>query len=886
MKNSVIAKRMAAIGLLPIPVKSNKSSIVKWSDVTLASVNDDYLKVFDNENATGIAVIAGKRSGNLECIDIDSKYDIDGNLYETIIDAIVDYSAELFSKLVIVSTPSGGYHLIYRTDTVKRNMKLAMRYQTESEVNAIREANQAAGKSVEVKPSQLVLIETRGEGGYFLTWPSDGYKFIKGGFAEISDISPKEHKTLLEICRSFDQVKPKEDPIKVNLEQKKLPNYEPPKNVVTRRKYIKKPWDDYNERGDIIAFLLNEGWSVVRNIPSTDDGRIVTYLKRPGVTDKDVSATFNHVPGRVYCFTSSTALPMNTPLTPFEVYMRIKHDSRVRPAIEAIEEMGYGVRSNASPGDRMADEVDRTSNMSRILSRDPDVVRGVELNIWWDVEITERKNGSIKKEIHIQQSRFVDWLEGKGLRKMQSGGKYDYYMLDGCICDPVTREDISVFVNRFIKELPDRFDFISREELLEAFVRGADTYLSFIKLSMVKNIIEDDFMRDTDKECYLPFSNGILKITGQKLEIVPYAKFNKLLWRSSIKPYDFRAHDDLVLDGHDFCRFLYNISGRSTDRFMNVQQMIGFMLSTYKDPANPSAVILMDQKLTDNSDGGTGKGLLVKAMSYVRSTVYEDGKIANKRNQSEFRFSRVTKDTNIIHLSDVEKGFDFEAMFTLITEGLPLNKKFRDEEFIPYSKSPKIIVSTNYSVGGRGNSHDRRRIEFELPPYYSRSFTPVQEFGRPLFDAWDNNDWVVFYGIMARCIKAYLKNGMPKFVGINIEARKFIGETSPEFVAWFNIIFGAPEFISVSGPKLKGKLLFSQLYSEYLSYSGLERSETRPSRFIRYLQSGCRHVGLDMMEVSEVRSPYGRDLERYIVISDPSEGEKKVRFEEQLRLNS
>lgn len=882
MKFSVIAKKLSSIGLLPIPVKKNKSSIIKWGSVTLASVNDDYIKAFDDEQVFGIAIVAGQKSGNLECIDIDSKYDLDGSLYQVITDAIIDKDPELYSKLVIVSTPSGGYHMLYRSRSVRRNTKLAMRYQTESEMSA------SGGSSS--GPGQQVLIETRGEGGYFLCWPSPGYTFLKGGFADIQEISEAESAALMEICRSLDQVKAKVDPVKASMGQEKVPAYEPPPSVSRSTKYLKKPWDEYNDRSDVISLLMSHGWTVVRNIPSPDDGRIVTYLKRPGITDKDVSATYNHVPGRVYCFTSSTSLPINTPLTPFEVYVRLQHDGKVKAAVEAVESMGYGVRLRppaAQPAPAPAPLAeDGRNNMSRILARTPEVLRGVSLSTWWDVELTERKNGTIKKDLHISQSRLVSWLNDKGLRKMHSGGKYDFYMIDGCVCDPVTRADIACFVRSFISTLPDRFDFITPPELLESFVRGSDTYLSAVRLEMVVNISEDEFVRDIKSESYIPFKNGVLKITSSKIELVPYSKFHRLVWRSSIKDIEFKISPTPDVESHDFTRFLFNISSRSLDRYRNLQQLVGYMLSTHKDPGNPAAVILMDQKLTDNSDGGTGKGILVKGMSYVRSTVYEDGKMANKKNQSEFRFSRVTKDTNVIHLSDIEKGFDFEAMFTLITEGLPLNKKFRDEEFIPYSRSPKIIISTNYSVGGRGHSHDRRRIEFELPSHYNKGFTPVDEFGRPLFDSWSDQEWVTFYNIMAGCIMAFLANGMPSFKGINIEARKFIAETSSEFVAWFNIVFGTIEHVSEFGPKSQGKFLFSRLYQEYLDYSALERSETRPSRFIKFLQAGCRHVSLDMVEASEQKDPYSKSLERYILITDPKIDAKAAKFDDRIRLKT
>ena len=66
---------------------------------------------FGFSTVSGIAVICGKVSGNLEVIDIDTKNDIGGSLYQNIVDNIPD---EIMSKLKVVQTRSGGYHMYYR----------------------------------------------------------------------------------------------------------------------------------------------------------------------------------------------------------------------------------------------------------------------------------------------------------------------------------------------------------------------------------------------------------------------------------------------------------------------------------------------------------------------------------------------------------------------------------------------------------------------------------------------------------------------------------------------------------------------------------------------------------------------------------------------------
>ena len=44
----------------------------------------------------------------------------------------------------------------------------------------------------------------------------------------------------------------------------------------------------------------------------------------------------------------------------------------------------------------------------------------------------------------------------------------------------------------------------------------------------------------------------------------------------------------------------------------------------------------------------------------------------------------------------MKKYFSFESMFSLITEGLTIEKKNKDAIKIPFQKSPKLIITTNH----------------------------------------------------------------------------------------------------------------------------------------------------------------------------------------------
>ena len=102
----------------------------------------------------------------------------------------------------------------------------------------------------------------------------------------------------------------------------------------------------------------------------------------------------------------------------------------------------------------------------------------------------------------------------------------------------------------------------------------------------------------------------------------------------------------------------------------------------------------------------------------MKKVVVIDGKSFNF--ERSFAYQLVSADTQILCFDDVSKHFNFERLFSVVTEGLTLEKKNKDAIKIPFSKSPKIAITTNYAIKGAGNSFARRKWELELHQHYSK----------------------------------------------------------------------------------------------------------------------------------------------------------------------
>jgi hypothetical protein len=208
------------------------------------------------------------------------------------------------------------------------------------------------------------------------------------------------------------------------------------------------------------------------------------------------------------------------------------------------------------------------------------------------------------------------------------------------------------------------------------------------------------------------------------------------------------------------------------------------MLHGYKDPTNAKAIILMDSNTSSNPQGGTGKSLLIEGLREIKNNlVIEDGKRLNTKGR--FEWVQIKRNTKIVAVDDIREKFNFQDLFSMITNDLIIELKGVDKFSFPFKKSPKFILSTNYAIIGSGESYERRVMEFELSDHYNQQNTPRTKYGREFFNGWDKDQWELFDNLMVQSIQSFLKKGLIKAKSINIKYRKALQATNEEFMEYF-----------------------------------------------------------------------------------------------------
>ncbi|MCK5017968.1 MAG: bifunctional DNA primase/polymerase [Candidatus Peribacteraceae bacterium] len=193
------AKKYFALKLNPVPVKKGTKEPARREHQT--EIKGEAISNYAWEE---IGVSTGYASQNLEALDFDLKNSDDPKKF------LQDYKdlvgEKLLSKLVVQKTPSGGYHFIYRCDTIESSQKLAKNKEGHA------------------------ILETRGLGGYIKCYPSEGYTMVKRDFTQIPFITSQERFSLFIAGRKLNELIKEDTARRVPKEQRdyqsKFPEYD------------------------------------------------------------------------------------------------------------------------------------------------------------------------------------------------------------------------------------------------------------------------------------------------------------------------------------------------------------------------------------------------------------------------------------------------------------------------------------------------------------------------------------------------------------------------------------------------------------------------------------------------------------------------------------
>lgn len=462
------------------------------------------------------------------------------------------------------------------------------------------------------------------------------------------------------------------------------------------------------------------------------------------------------------------------------------HEGFEMPEIKTIIDSAY--RNKEEFNTRFFEDIDRVDDVKKQIKAgvpkkeirlqlresdiEDDVIDSVIDSIEEDSTDFEFWEVSDKGQIKLVHFKFKQFLENNGYYKYSPEGtkNYVFVKVTNNLIDNTSEEEIKDFVLEYLEKIGDMSVYNFFADKTRFFKEDFLTMLSHVDVY---------FVSDEKDTSYLYYRNCAVKATCKDITIVDYLDLGGYVWKDQVIDRDFSF---VEVTDCDFKRFVSNIAGDDSERIRSVESTIGYLLHGFKNVGYCPAVIINDEVISDNPEGGTGKGLFVNAISKMKKMVIIDGKQFSF--EKSFAYQLVSADTQILTFDDVKKHFDFERLFSIVTEGITLEKKNKDAIKIPFSRSPKIVITTNYAIKGKGNSFERRKWELEFKKYYSKDFTPEDDFGRLLFSDWDEDEWCRFDNYMISALRLYLCEGFIKSDFMNLKTRKFIAETDHNFWEW------------------------------------------------------------------------------------------------------
>lgn len=690
-------------GVNMIPVDNEKRAARQWKKYqSQSNPISELWNQCSAQNLFAVAIIAGRISGNLEIIDIDIKNwpGIEARLFSDLREVLPD----IWNRLRIHKTPSGGYHILYRiaSGEVPGNRKLVAREGNNPKTNKPYEA----------------AIESRGEGGYAVAPPSLNYSVYQD--RDIPTLSWEERESLMAIITGYDERRKQEQVVYT----KKESTY-----------YDENPFDHFNKSADAHNVLSDAGWTAIKQ-----NNRFIWYT-RPGGSKGHIHASYNKEKFCFWIFTTGAELEGNKGYLPSTVLSITQHGGDRKRTYEFLVQRGYGKikRKWEMQAVSRGQKLPANASAEAIQKQQEHAAKQAQIHpfgTFWDLSDDGCK---------INREKMYDVSASLGFRNHEGS---IVRIIPPFIYESNEREYFDIIKEYIHEPEPDTRQEICNcyEDFLQKSGRFTSTRLPILDT--------DSIITDEPTVAYKFYRNGMLEITRDGPQLLPYTD-DQLVWDNLTIPRDFHTG---AATGK-YTQYLDLAIGISS----YLRQIIGYLAHDYKDEITGYIIVLTEICADPKQGGGTGKNIFGNIFNLITSVATVAGsQISWKDNKLLQSWNR----ERIFFMADVDDKFDFLYLKELST-GYGVEKKlFKDERRIGPNDMPKILVNTNYSyeVSDGGLRRRIKPVEFTnffnqnggVDAYFGGTF-PTQRHHR--HHCWTPEDWSAFDNFIAQCISEWLAAG-------------------------------------------------------------------------------------------------------------------------------
>lgn len=690
-----------------------KSPYYKWKEFQNRIMSQEELwQMMDEKDTTAIAMICGKVSGNMEVIDIDVKYKhgIDAILFSD----IRSFYPELYSRLRIHKTPSGGYHIPYFVEgnQVPGNLKLAGRLSSDEEIELQK------SRGVKRPNKEVNFLETRGEGGFVLCPPSLGYSVHKDN--PIPTITWSERCGLIQLCETYNEI------------IKTAPKPKPTRSQDSY--YSENPFDDYNENIDPTQLIESFGWKFIR-----ENNHFVWYT-RPD-KDRGVSASWNKSKKVFWIFTTSTELRGERGYHPATLLGELQFNGDFKEVYAHLVREGYGKVKPKIEQQIIKKAVVNNKGIPSNFSEDAK-------KLFQDLKISYKEDHpfGVFWEIDYKTEKYV--ISRENLYTVANSLGFRSYR------DQVVRIEGSIVS---VQEDSDFFDTMKeyiREDEETEYIKICNAYESFIQksgmftITRLRTFDDTTIIKDTADKAFKFYQNCYIEITATNIHIHDYNNVNGLIWQHKLLERDWieeRPKESIYRD------YLNNAVGIND----TILKTIGYLSHDFK-AENTGYIIVLTEIVPDPKDGGgSGKNIFGNILKSTTTVCTVPGSMV----QFNEKFLQPWNFQSVYFLADIPKKIDWSFLKEMATGSGILKKLYKNEQSIESGDMPKLLLNTNFSFDDADGGLKRRIIPIEFTSFYTLSGGVDVTHGKMFPGDFDANDWAGFDHLIAECIQMLLKAG-------------------------------------------------------------------------------------------------------------------------------
>lgn len=298
------------------------------------------------------------------------------------------------------------------------------------------------------------------------------------------------------------------------------------------------------------------------------------------------------------------------------------------------------------------------------------------------------------------------------------------------------------------------------------------------------------------------------------------------------------------------------------EHLLNKMFAIGYLLHQYKNKARSWAVFAIDSKLSPDgeSHGRSGKSFCFSALNIFKKSVTLPGRNPEITKNPHI-YDRVTEYTDYVLVDDADQYLPFEFFYDTITGVMTVNPKNNQSYEIPFTKSPKFCFTSNFPLRNSDDSTEARVLYTVFSDYYHEKTERntyretrkiADDFGKNLFDDYNEDEWNEDMNFFAQCLKFYLSVPSPRKINPpmkNVTLRKLLTDMGQNFKEWADVYFD-PE-----GEHINKMVVREQALDDFIKSTKTTRWTT--NRFTKALKAFCSYYGY-ILNPKDLQNSQGR----------------------------